>query len=402
MKTVRMTTAQALIRFLGQQYVERDGVERRFIQGVWGIFGHGNVAGLGQALEELGDGHGLRYYRPQNEQAMVHLAAGYAKMTNRLSTFACTSSIGPGATNMLTGAAGATINRLPVLLLPSDYFANRVPDPVLQQLEHPIERDVSVNDAFRPVSRYFDRIYRPEQLVSSLPEALRVLTDPAETGAVTIALPEDVQTEAHDFPTRFFDQRVWHVPRPAPEPEALARAIQLIREARRPLIVAGGGVIYGEATDELRAFAERLGIPVSETQAGKGALPWNHPMNVGAIGANGSLAANRLARDADLIVAIGTRLGDFATASRSAFGSPDVRVVGINLVSLDAVKLNALPLVADAKRALPALTEALTAASYRTSAVYQAEIARLRSEWDAVVDDLRAVKNPDCLAQSEI
>lgn len=402
MNTLRMTTAQALVRFLSQQYVERDGAERRFIQGVWGIFGHGNVAGLGQALEELGDARGLPYYRPQNEQAMVHIAAAYAKMTNRLSTFACTSSIGPGATNMLTGAAGATINRLPVLLLPSDYFANRVPDPVLQQLEHPIERDVSVNDAFRPISRYFDRIYRPEQLVSSLPEALRVLTDPAETGAVTIALPEDVQTEAHDFPARFFEKRVWHVARPAPEPEALARAVQLIRDARRPLIVAGGGAIYGEATGELRAFAERLGIPVSETQAGKGALPWNHPMNVGAIGANGSLAANRLARDADLIVAVGTRLGDFATASRSAFGNPDVRVIGLNLVSLDAVKLSALPLVADAKRALPLLIEALTGAGYRTSAAYQQEVARLKAEWDAAVDDLRAVKNPDCLAQSEI
>src|SRR4051812_47254837 len=236
METRRMTVAQATVRFLAQQYVERDGVERRFIRGMWGIFGHGNVAGLGQALEEIPEDEGLRYYRPQNEQAMVHLAAAYAKHVNRLATFACTTSIGPGATNMLTGAAGATINRLPVLLLPSDYFANRLPDPVLQQLEHPRERDASVNDAFRPISAYFDRISRPEQILTSLPEALRVLTDPADTGAVTLALPEDVQTEAIDVPAGFLQKRVWHVPRPPAEPEMLAAAVRLIRESQRPLI----------------------------------------------------------------------------------------------------------------------------------------------------------------------
>jgi len=402
MQSIRMTTAQAVVRFLAQQHVERDGVQRRLIQGVWGIFGHGNVAGLGQALEEIGESVGLRYYRPQNEQAMVHLAAAYARMTNRLSTFACTSSIGPGATNMLTGAAGATINRLPVLLLPSDYFANRIPDPVLQQLEHPSERDVSVNDAFRPVSRFFDRIYRPEQLLGSLPEACRVLADPAETGAVTVALPEDVQAEAHDFPASFFEQRVWRVRRPAPEPEVLAQAVELIRRAQRPLIVTGGGTIYAEATAELRAVAERHGIPVCETQAGKGALPWNHPMNVGPIGSNGGLAANLLAHEADLMIAVGTRLGDFATASKSAFHHPALRVIGINLVALDAVKLNALPLVADAQRALALLTTALDEAGYQTSTAYRSEIARQKSEWDAVVDDLRLVKNPSSLAQSEI
>ena len=402
MKTVRLTVGQAIVRFLAAQYTERDGSERRLIRGVWGIFGHGNVAGLGQALEELGGAVDLPYYRPQNEQAMVHVAAAYAKMTNRLSTFACTSSIGPGATNMLTGAAGATINRLPVLLLPSDYFANRIPDPVLQQLEHPTERDASVNDAFRPVSRYFDRIYRPEQLLSSLPEAMRVLTDPAETGAVTIALPEDVQTESYDFPESFFDRRVWRVRRPVPEPEALARAVSLIQAARRPLIITGGGTIYAEATRELAHLAERHGIPVAETQAGKGALPWNHPMNVGPVGANGGTAANRLAAEADLLIAVGTRLGDFATASRTAFRNPRLAVLGINVAPFDAAKLNGLPLVADARRALAALSEALSAAGYRTAADYQQEIARLKAEWDATVDTLRTVKNPECLSQAEI
>lgn len=400
METIRMTTAQAIVRFLAQQYVERDGVEHRLIPGVWGIFGHGNVAGLGQALEEFGDTVGLRYYRPQNEQAMVHVAAAYAKMTNRLSTFACTSSIGPGATNMLTGAAGATINRLPVLLLPSDYFASRVPDPVLQQLEHPSEHDVSVNDAFRPVSRFFDRIFRPEQLIGSLPEACRVLTDPIETGAVTIALPEDVQTEAGEFPSRFFERRVWLVRRPVPDPESIERAVALIRSARRPLIIAGGGAIYSEASAALQTFAERLGIPVCETQAGKGALPWNHRLNVGPVGANGGLAANLLAHEADLVIAVGTRLGDFVTASKAAFHHRGVRVLGINLTPLDAGKLNGLPLIADARRGLEQLSAALV--GYRTAESYQAEIARHKAEWDAQVDELRAVKDPARLAQSEI
>ncbi len=402
MQTRRMTVAQAIVRFLAQQYVERDGARHRFIRGMWGIFGHGNVAGLGQALEEIPESEGLRYYRPQNEQAMVHLAAAFAKHTNRLATFACTSSIGPGATNMLTAAAGATINRLPVLLLPSDYFANRLPDPVLQQLEHRIERDVSVNDAFRPVSAYFDRLYRPEQVLSSLPEALRVLTDPAETGAVTLALPEDVQTEPVEVPASFLEERVWHIRRPLPEPEVLAQVAQIIRGARRPLIVTGGGTIYAEATAELRVLAERCGIPVAETQAGKGALPWHHPMNVGPIGANGGLAANRLARDADLVIAVGTRLGDFATASKTAFRHPSLQVVGINVAPLDAYKLRALPLIADAKRALAALTEALAAGGYHTDEDYHAEVRRLKDEWERAVDALRSVKDPSCLAQSEV
>jgi 3D-(3,5/4)-trihydroxycyclohexane-1,2-dione acylhydrolase (decyclizing) len=388
MKTQRMTVGQAIVRFLAQQYVERDGREHRLIAGMWGIFGHGNVAGLGQALEELADETGLHYYRPQNEQAMVHLAAAYAKTCNRLSTFACTSSIGPGATNMVTAAAGATINRLPVVLFPSDYFANRFPDPVLQQLEHPRERDVSVNDAFRAVSAFFDRVSRPEQLVGSLIEGFRVLTDPAETGAVTISLPEDVQTEAYDFPARLFERRVWHVRRPPPEPALLQRAAAVVRGSRRPLMVVGGGAIYADATDELRAFVERTGVPICETQAGKGALPWNHPMNAGPVGANGGLAANRLARDADLVIALGTRLGDFATASKSAFRNPDLRVVGVNVAPMDAGKLNGLALVSDAKVALRELAAALE--GWRTADDYQAEVQRLKAEWDAAVDELRA------------
>jgi 3D-(3,5/4)-trihydroxycyclohexane-1,2-dione acylhydrolase (decyclizing) len=399
MKTMRMTVGQAIVRFLAQQYAERDGREHKLIAGMWGIFGHGNVAGLGQALEELGDEVGLRYYRPQNEQSMVHLAAAYAKHCNRLSTFACTSSIGPGATNMLTAAAGATINRLPVLLFPSDYFANRLPDPVLQQLEHPRERDVSVNDAFRPVSAFFDRVSRPEQLIGSLIEGFRVLTDPVDTGAVTISLPEDVQAEAYDFPAALFERRVWRIRRPTPEPEQLRRAAEMIRAAKRPLIVTGGGTIYADATEELRALAERVGIPVSETQAGKGALPWNHPMNVGPIGSAGGLAANRLAREADLVIAIGTRLGDFATASKSAFRNPDVRVLGINVASLDAFKLNALALVADARVTLNQLGGAL--GDHDTGETYQEEVRALKAEWDKAVDGLRALDGGP-LAQSQV
>ncbi|MGI8424280.1 MAG: 3D-(3,5/4)-trihydroxycyclohexane-1,2-dione acylhydrolase (decyclizing) [Chloroflexota bacterium] len=399
-KYTRMTVAQAIVRFLARQYAERDGVEHKFFAGMWGIFGHGNVAGLGQALEEIPESEGLRYYRPQNEQAMVHLAAAYAKHRNRLSTFACTASVGPGSTNMVTAAAGATINRIPVLLLPSDYFANRLPDPVLQQLEHSRERDASVNDAFRSISAYFDRISRPEQVLTSLPEAMRVLTDPAETGAATVALPEDVQVEAHDFPRSFFERRVWRVRRPLPEPELVSQALTLLRAAQRPLIVAGGGTIYAEATGELRAFAERAGIPVCETQAGKGVLAWNHPLNVGPIGAAGGQAANRLARTADLVIAVGTRLGDFATASKSAFQHPHVSFVGINLTALDAHKLRGLPLVADAKRALSALSESLK--GHRTSDAYRAEVAGEKDQWDRVVDGLLEVRNPVCLAQSEV
>ena len=306
----------------------------------------------------------MRFYRPQHEQGMVHVASAFAKHRNRLATFACTSSIGPGALNMVTGAGVATVNRLPVLLLPSDYFANRVPDPVLQQIEHPLERDVSANDAFRPVSRFFDRISRPEQLLASLPEAFRVLTDPAETGAVTISLPEDVQAEAFHWPTEFFQKRVWHVRRPLPEPELIREVVRRLQDAKRPILITGGGTIYSEAWNEVGQLAEAFGIPVVETQAGKGALRWDHPWNTGAVGSNGATSANELAKEADLILAVGTRLTDFTTASRSQFQNPEVRFVGINVSPMDASKLSTLPVVADAKRALPALSQALREAGY--------------------------------------
>jgi 3D-(3,5/4)-trihydroxycyclohexane-1,2-dione acylhydrolase (decyclizing) len=386
----RLTTGQAVVRFLAQQFAERDGRENRFIDGIWAIFGHGNVAGLGQGIVEFSQAEGLKFFRPQHEQAMVHAAAAYAKQRNRLATFACTTSIGPGAANMITGAAGATVNRLPVLLLPSDYFANRVPDPVLQQLEHPLERDVSVNDAFRPVSRFFDRISRPEQLLASLPEAFRVLTDPAETGAVTISLPEDVQAEAHDWPNEFFERRIWHVRRPPAEPELLREAIKMLKAAKRPVIISGGGTIYSEASEELKQFAEEFGIPVTETQAGKGVLDWNHPMNAGPVGSNGATSANKLAREADLVLAIGTRLSDFTTASKSAFQNPSVRFVSINVAPMDASKLSARAVVADAKRALSALREELQQAGYGgTPTEYRSEIRNLKEAWDAQVTELR-------------
>src|ERR1700756_4229999 len=321
-RSIRLTAGQALVRFVAGQYVERDGRENRFIEGFWGIFGHGNVGGLGQGIVEVATQEGFRFYRPQNEQGMVHIATAFAKPRNRLATFACTTSIGPGATNMITGAATATVNRLPVLLLPSDYFANRIPDPVLQQIEHPIERDVSASDAFRPVSKFFDRISRPAQLLASLPEAFRILTDPADTGAVTISLPEDVQTEAFDWPAEFFEKRVWHVRRPLPEPELIKEAVSRLQEAKCPIIITGGGTIYSEAWPELKAFAEEFGIAITETQAGKGALNWNHSLNAGPIGSNGGTAANELATETDLILALGTRLTDFTTASRSQFQNP--------------------------------------------------------------------------------
>ncbi len=383
--SIRLTVAQAIVHFLAAQHSERDGARRRLIPGVWGIFGHGNVAGLGQALEEYGGPLDLPTYRPQNEQGMVHTAVAFAKHVNRLATLACTASVGPGSTNMLTGAALATINRLPVLLLPSDTFTNRAPDPVLQGLEHPSEHDLSVNDCFRPVSRFFTRITRPEQLLSALPEAMRVLTDPAETGAVVVALPEDVQAEAYDWPEAFFEERVWRVRRPPPEAELVAQAAALLKGAARPLIVAGGGVIYSGAGQALADFAAAHGIPVVESQAGKGVLPWNHPMNAGPIGSAGGLAANRLARDADLVLAVGTRLGDFVTASRTAFQHPQVRFVGLNVVPMDAAKLGALSVVADAREGLTALSAGLADWS-GTPASYRAQVSALKREWDAAVD----------------
>jgi 3D-(3,5/4)-trihydroxycyclohexane-1,2-dione acylhydrolase (decyclizing) len=399
--TVRLTVGQAVVRFLAAQRTERDGTEHRSFGGCSGIFGHGNLAGIGQALleAELHQPGALRYYQARNEQAMVHTAVAFARMRNRLSAWACTSSIGPGATNMVTGAALATINRLPVLLLPGDVFATRPATPVLQELEHPAAGDVSVNDAFRPVSRYFDRVWRPEQLPSALLAAMRVLTDPAETGAVTLALPQDVQTEAHDWPRELFATRVWHVPRPVPEPAALARAAGVIRSASRPLIVAGGGVIYAEATAELAGFAEAAGIPVAETQAGKGALPFGHPLAVGAVGSTGTSAANRLAAEADVVIGIGTRYSDFTTASRTAFGCPQVRFVNVNVAAADAVKLAGTPLVADAREALRGLAGAL--AGWSTPAAYRDQAQRLAAAWDEVVGRAYALGHQPP-AQSEV
>jgi 3D-(3,5/4)-trihydroxycyclohexane-1,2-dione acylhydrolase (decyclizing) len=397
MATRRLTTAQAIVGFLKAQQVERDGLVQPFFAGCWGIFGHGNVAGIGQALQQTPD---FPYYLPRNEQAMVHTAAAFAKMSNRLRTFACTSSIGPGATNMLTAAAGATINRLPVLLLPGDVFARRNVAPVLQQLESAHGPDISVNDCFRPISRYWDRIERPEQAIPSLLEAMRVLTSPAETGTVTLALPQDVQTEAFEFPVALLEPRVWHVPRQPPELAMLQRAVEVIRASKRPLIVAGGGTLYSEATEALAQLAERTGIPVGETQAGKGSLPWDHPQNRGAIGATGTLAANRLARDADLVIGVGTRYSDFTTASKTAFQDPGVRFVNLNVASFDAFKHAAIPLVADARVALEDLAAAL--AGYRVDDGYASRVAQLRDEWDAEAERLLHLGHDPLPAQSEV
>jgi 3D-(3,5/4)-trihydroxycyclohexane-1,2-dione acylhydrolase (decyclizing) len=398
MGTVRLTTAQALVRFLANQYVERDGLEQRFFAGVFGIFGHGNVAGVGQALQQYSGE--LTYYQARNEQAMVHTASAYARMKNRLGALACTTSIGPGATNMLTGAALATINRLPVLLLPGDVFASRAPDPVLQQLETPHDGTLSVNDCFRPVSRYWDRIDRPEQIIPAALAAMRVLTNQAETGAVTLALPQDVQAEAHDFPEEFFSRRLWRIGRPLPDSSELDRAVGLIRSAARPMIVAGGGVIYAEATEALRRLAESTGIPVGETQAGKGSMPYDHPCSLGAVGATGTFAANRAAGEADLVIGVGTRWTDFTTASKTAFQNPDVRFINVNIADFDAAKHAGLRLVGDARATLEALSEAL--AGYEVSSEYREQNARANEEWDREVGRLYSLGHGPLPAQSEV
>jgi 3D-(3,5/4)-trihydroxycyclohexane-1,2-dione acylhydrolase (decyclizing) len=396
--TIRLTAAQALVRFLAAQSVERDGVRHRFFGGCFGIFGHGNVAGVGQALLQHPDL--LRYHQARNEQAMVHAAVAYARMRNRLGALVCTSSIGPGATNMVTGAALATINRLPVLLVPGDVFAGHGPDPVLQQLEVPWAGDVSVNDAFRPVSRYFDRISRPEQVIPAALAAMRVLTSPAETGAVTLAFPQDVQAEAFDYPEDLLADRTWHVPRQAPDPAALAAAVDAIRAAQRPLVIAGGGIIYAEATEQLRAFCEATGIPVGETQAGKGSLPYDHPSNLGAVGATGTFAANRFAPAADLVIGIGTRYSDFTTASKTAFQDPSVRFVNVNVAELDSAKHGGIRVTADARVALELLTEGLR--GHAVDDAYRAEAKALNAEWDAEVARLYALGHEPLPAQSEV
>jgi 3D-(3,5/4)-trihydroxycyclohexane-1,2-dione acylhydrolase (decyclizing) len=395
--TARMTVAQATIAFLQDQYSERDGKQHRFFEGCLGIFGHGNVAGIGEALEQY---PGLRYYLFRNEQAMVHAASAFAKTSVRMRTLVCTSSIGPGATNMVTGAAAATVNRLPVLLLPGDIFARRNVAPVLQQLESPLTQDISVNDCFKPVSRYWDRIERPEQLLASLPEAMRVLTSPVETGAVTISMPQDVQAEAFDFPEEFFGKRVWVVPRVRCDESLLKRAAEWIQAAKRPLIVAGGGVLYSEASEALSQFAQLTGIPVCETQAGKGALAYDHPQQLGAVGVTGTPGANISAREADLIVGIGTRYSDFTSASKTAFQNPTVRFININVAAFDAYKHAALPLTGDARVTIEELQQ--TVGGYRVEDGYRNRIEDFRARWENEVDRIYGLRKDPPISQGEV
>jgi 3D-(3,5/4)-trihydroxycyclohexane-1,2-dione acylhydrolase (decyclizing) len=395
--TTRLTVAQAIVKFLNNQYSERDGLEHRLFEGCLGIFGHGNVAGLGQALEQ---DPGLRYYLFRNEQAMVHTAAAFAKTSNRLRCLACTSSIGPGATNMVTGAALATINRLPVLLLPGDIFARRNVAPVLQQLESAATQDISVNDCFKPVSKYWDRIERPEQVLTSLPAAMRVLTSPAETGAVVLSLPQDVQPEAHEFPAEFFEKRIWTIPRNRCDGDILAKAAEWIRAARKPVIIAGGGVIYSEATEALASFAAQTGIPVGETQAGKGSLNYDHPQALGAIGVTGTPGANVMAREADLVIGIGTRYSDFTTASQSAFQNPAARFININVSEFDAGKQMALPLVGDARVTLQELATAMEGFSVEEQ--YATRVKRFKEDWEKEVDRLYHLNWGPPISQGEV
>ncbi|MEU0496045.1 3D-(3,5/4)-trihydroxycyclohexane-1,2-dione acylhydrolase (decyclizing) [Mycobacterium sp. NPDC006124] len=405
--TVRLTVAQATVRFLGNQYVEHDGIRTKFFAGAFGIFGHGNVAGLGQALlqDEIdaataGSEPSLRYVLGRNEQAMVHSAVAYARQKDRLQTWAVTASVGPGSTNMLTGAALATINRLPVLLLPADTFATRVSSPVLQELELPSSGDVTVNDAFKPLSRYFDRVWRPEQLPAALLGAMRVLTDPVETGAATVSIPQDVQAEAHDWPESLFAERTWHVARPLPERSVIARAADVIRSAKKPLIVAGGGVIYSDATDALATFCEKTGIPVGQSQAGKGSLPYDHPQSVGAIGSTGTTAANALATEADVVIGIGTRYSDFTSASRTAFNNPDVKFVNVNVASIDSVKQGGVSVVSDAREAIESLGVAL--GDYSVSDEYRTRTADLAGKWDDTVSAVYKLDDDVALNQNQV
>lgn len=398
---VRLTTAQAVVKYLSVQYSERDGAERRFIPAIFGIFGHGNVAGLGQALFEYGQD--LPYHQPCNEQSMVHTASGYAKVSHRMATIACTASIGPGSTNMLSGAATATINRLPVLLLPSDYYATRYQGPVLQELEHPVSAEVSVNDCFRPVSRFFDRINRPEQLLTALPEAMRVLTDPADTGAVTISLPQDVQAHAYDYPAHFFEKRVWRVERRPPTSERVTEAIELLKAAKRPMIIAGGGVHYSEAWDALAEFAETCGIPVGETFGGKGAMRASSDWAIGAFGVTGTPAGAGIAAEADLVIAVGTRLTDFSTGSQTAFPNPDVRFIGINVAGHDAYKQGALPVTADAREALTALVASAREAGIRTGSSYREEVRRHMDAYHRTLKEEVYVDHPgEAMSQARL
>ena len=393
----RMTVAQAIVAFLRNQYSRRDSKEYRLIEGCFGIFGHGNVAGMGQALEQDLQ---LPYYLARNEQAMVHAAVAFAKASFRMRTLACTTSIGPGATNMVTGAAAATVNRLPVLLLPGDIFARRNVAPVLQQLESSFSQDISVNDCFRPISRYWDRIQRPEQLLTALPEAMRVLTSPSDTGAVTISLPQDVQTEAFDFPEEFFRKWIWDIPRNRCDQHLVRRAAEWIRTAKKPLLIAGGGVLYSEASEALSNFARTTGIPVCETQAGKGVLPYDHPQEVGAVGVTGTPGANILAREADLVLGIGTRYSDFTSASKTAFQNPAARFINVNVAEFDAFKHAGLPLTGDARVTLNELQAAV--AEFRVDQGYRARIERFRTDWEREVDGIYSLRKGPPITQGEV
>jgi 3D-(3,5/4)-trihydroxycyclohexane-1,2-dione acylhydrolase (decyclizing) len=396
--TTRLTMAQALILYLSKQYVSRDGNENPFFAGVWGIFGHGNVAGIGQALHQYADI--MPFHQSRNEQAQVHTAIAYAKHKNRMQTFACTSSIGPGASNMITGAAVATVNRIPVLILPGDIFVERIQAPVLQQIENEHTQDFSVNDAFKPVSRYWDRLSRPEQLITALPEAMRVLTSPAETGAVTLSLPQDTQAEAFDYPSRMFEKRVWTIPRNRPDAALIRRAVEWIKASKQPVIVAGGGVHYSDATGTLQAFVEKTGIPIGETQAGKGALPYNHRLNLGAVGVTGTSGANVLAREADLVIGIGTRYSDFTSASKTAFQNENVRFININVAEFDSYKHGALALTGDAKATLEELLAAL--GEFSTETDYQNRAHEYNKSWDAEVHRIYNLEHEPMLSQGEV
>ncbi|MCY6371381.1 3D-(3,5/4)-trihydroxycyclohexane-1,2-dione acylhydrolase (decyclizing) [Clostridium ganghwense] len=398
METIRLSMAQALVKFLDNQYVELDGKENKFVKGVFSIFGHGNVVGLGQALEE--DSGELTVYRGNNEQGMAHTAIAYAKQKNRREIIACTSSIGPGALNMVTAAGTATVNRIPLLLLPGDTFACRQPDPVLQQVEQFNDFNVTANDAFKPVSRYWDRISRPEQLMTAALHAMRVLTDPADTGAVTLCLPQDVQGEVYDYPVEFFKKRIHHIQRRKPTEWEIEKAVELVMRKKKPLIICGGGVVYSEAYAELKAFAEKFNIPFAETQAGKSALPWNHELNLGGMGVTGTLAANRIAKDADLIIGVGTRLSDFTTTSKWAFRNPDAEFLAINVNKFDAVKMDSEFLIADAREGLKALTEILQSKGYKSS--YTSEIKEVKEEWNKEVDRLYSIELEEGLSQTRV
>ena len=396
-RTKRLTTAQATILFLQNQFIERDGKEQRFFGGCIGILGHGNVAGIGQALTQYPS---FKYYQSRNEQAMVHTAIGYAKTKNRLAAMVCTTSIGPGATNMITGAATATINRIPVLLLPGDIFANRRVAPVLQQLESNSTQDISVNDCFKPVSKYWDRINRPEQIISALPEAMRVLTSPAETGAVTLCMPQDVQAEAYDFPIRFFEKRIWHIQRTRPDKTALQKAVEMIRKAKNPLIIAGGGVIYSGATEELKKWVNATGIPVAETFAGKGSLRYDEPQNLGAAGVTGTPGAISIAASADLVIGIGTRYSDFTTVSEAAFQNQSVRFININVTEFDAFKHSAVALVGDAKEILKDLIVLLK--GYKVRLAYAQLVTKLNKQWDRKVSAIYKTSRGSLVTQAEV